>query len=301
MNYFAIAIFSFIAAFSLGAQTSGLPVIVEVLSSSDGDRSISEVNIIPNWTGAFSSGLKFTYVADTSMGPAIESDPATLLASQFDRWEANLTAFDTRTTIFKNRLSVGLSLGASWWNERELEKGYFAFGGDAQIMANSTNIQYILPVLGASLSADIGPVLLKNSIYYSPAFFYRLDQTTAIQPLVDGEYSQSVSGWGKTLLSNELEIRLFRIFQLSWEYDFAFLEFPFLKLGVKDGSATFYPASSAASAISNRVMGGLSLPINSQIRIYVLAGKSFAVSNDLESDVSVSDESFIWEASLTMR
>jgi hypothetical protein len=277
------------------------PINIEMKTSSNGGQAETSLSLIPAWSDRCNSRIGITLLEDSSIGPALDSDPKSLLASQNSTWKTSLTLLEGKAELIPGRFALGASLGAEWWNEDELEQGYFAFGGDAQLMANSTRINYFLPVIGAAVELKLLQASLRNAAWYSPFFYYLLDQTVAIQPLVDGQFSQSVGGWGKTIFVNQLDLSILSWLDFGWYFNLTLLEFPFLKLGVKDNSPTFYQQSNPARSIENRITAGIRIPFGEKVSMNVRAGKNFIISTDLENDISVEDDYFVWEASLSLR
>lgn len=281
-------------------QSNNLPISIETRTSSNDGNSLSEIIIIPTWSETASSELTLRMLTDNKIGTALSNDPKSLLATEYERWEAEAILIK-RTIRLGNHTSFSAAVGLDWWNENELERGYFAFGGDAQLMANQTRINYFLPVLSGGFETKIGSFQLYDSCSYSPLFYYVLDQTVAIQPLVDGQYSQSVTGWGKTIFSNELRASLFNIVNFSWYFDLTKIDFPFLRLGSNEGVASFYPDTSSSKSLNHKLMAGLSLPIGNNARMLVQIGKNFSTAIDLEQDTEINSQTFVWEASLSLR
>lgn len=283
------------------SQTSSLPITVETHTSSDGSRNRTELVVTPVWSPTLSSSLVMRKVGDASMGPALDSDPKSLLAVQFDRWEAELTLMRRKVSFLNGNLAADGSLGFAWWNEHEIQKGYFSFGGTAELMAEDTRINYFIPVIGTGLNLRLGSIVIEDNFWISPLFYYTMNQSIAIQPLVYDQYEQTVAGWGKVMLGNGLRMNAFGIFNLSWFYDLTLLDFPFLKLGILDGSATFYPVRNPAMTIGHKILAGFSLPINERTALVVQAGKNFSTAKDIQNDISIYDSTFVWEAALTLR
>jgi len=300
MKFLLPIVFLFGVCFVVFPQNSGLPISIETRTSSNNGNSLSELIIIPYWSDEVSSELALRMLSNSEIGAALSNDPKSLLATEYKRWEAELLLM-RRTISLGGNTSFNTAAGLEWWNEDELERGYFAFGGDAQLMANQTKINYFLPVISGGFETRFGSFQLSDSCSYSPFFYYMLDQTVAIQPLVAGQYSQAVDGLGKTLLSNELRASFFNIFNISWYFDLTLLDFPFLRLGSNEGVATFYPDTNSSKSINHTVMAGLSLPIGDAIRLLIQVGKNFSKAVDLEQDTEIESQSFVWEASLSLR
>jgi hypothetical protein len=303
MKYLVLIILLFFVTqgVAFAQDDSKLPISVETRTFSDGARGISEIVVIPHWSPVVSSEFAIRRVSDTAMGPAIDSDPKTLLAVQYSRWEAELQLFKERTSLFKDAVGAGLSLGFGWWNENELQKGYFSFGGDAQLMADSTRINYFIPILGGNLDARLGKISISDECWYTPVFYYSMNQSIAIQPLVDQQYTQTVQGWGKMMVGNDFRIDAFGFLNLSWQFDLTLLDFPFLKLGSDGGVATFYPSKSPAETINHKLMAGFSLPFGNQVLLIVRAGANFSTAINIDTDISIEKKSFVWEAALSFK
>lgn len=152
-------------------QNTGLPISIETRTSSNDGNSLSEIIIIPSWSDVSSSELTLRMLTDNKIGTALPSDPKSLLATEFERWETELMLMK-RTIRLGSNTSFSAAVGLDWWNEYELERGYFAFGGDAQLMANQTRINYFLPVLSGGFETKIGLFQLWDSCSYSPLFYY---------------------------------------------------------------------------------------------------------------------------------
>jgi hypothetical protein len=294
---FLIIIFTFTFGW---AQQNSLPISVEINSSSNGSNSVSELILTPRWSNSLGSSVQIRRIADTTLGTALPSDPKSLLATKYERWEAELIPLKIAISIGDGN-SAGLEMGLSWWNEYQLEQGYFAFNGDAQLLANQSKINYFVPAVGLSFDLKFGALRVFEACSFSPAFYYLLDQTIAIQPLVDGQSNQNVDGIGKIIFSNEIRLVANGIFLASWYFDYTKLDFPFLRLGVSDNTPTFYPVSYLSSVINHRIMAGFSLPIGGVTRLVVQVGKNFNISNDLENDITLKNDTFVWQFALSLR